>query len=735
MKNPFVKITTAILCPFLLAGSLQAQDKEKKKKVDQKEAEEATTKKETRREAAPKKDVRREAAPKKEVRREQPQPAKRQAAKPERKEAKPAPRQAKRREPAPAKREATPAAPRQATERKQQASEKKKPAANDGAAKKRVRNGIEGENPRADRKPGPAARDQRKDNSRAANDAAKPGDRKVVPKDRAAAAKKKKAAPGDGKTARKEKADPKDQEVGPKDKKVAPSDAKARRPVDLPGKRPQVATRYQRKQEADRRDRRAAARDDKKPQARRDKKSTAKRPAPVVAPGRNTKRIQRPFANREDRAERREDRAERNQRNWWNANRRRGDGRDRDVTNITVINHNFRQNVNWNTRRRNWGYNPWWNRPQTRPWYGSSWRAGWRRDYYHDHYPYHRHYVYRPPGYHHHDVGLSIGWGLIGWSLGTMVYDLGYRTYSNPYPVEPIYYDGGQITYHQPITRVAVNTAPQSEEVIVENTTVSESIIAESQEAFKRRDYLVALELADKAIVKTPGDGALHEYRALILFALGKYGEAAGVLNPVLASGPGWDSATMLALYDSQQTYTDQLTRLEDYSVKKDEAADAHFLLGYHYFVTGHLDDAAAQFDRANALMPSDKIAKQLSDLARSSSLDADGELKAAESEVPAEDEPEITPVPVEKLAGTWTSAQADGGKVTIEFKPDGKFTWKHGETTLEGDYSVNDNGLLVLDSEENQMVATVELPQDDAMNFTLAGGPPEDPGMDFKKS
>ena len=73
---------------------------------------------------------------------------------------------------------------------------------------------------------------------------------------------------------------------------------------------------------------------------------------------------------------------------------------------------------------------------------------------------------------------------------------------------------------------------------------------------------------------EAPGDGALHEYRALVLFALGKFSEAAGVLNPVLAGGPGWDWTTMISLYPGQETYMNQLAALESYANSKHDAAD-----------------------------------------------------------------------------------------------------------------------------------------------------------------
>ncbi len=460
---------------------------------------------------------------------------------------------------------------------------------------------------------------------------------------------------------------------------------------------------------------------------KQDPKNKLARVQPVVRPGQNTKQVRRP------------DIQQNNTNNWWNSGNRINSGnKNVTVNNVTNINNNFRQSVNWNTSRHAWGYNPWWNRHAVRPWYGSSWNGGWNTGYYHHHYNYYGFGGYRPPGYYHNDVAEAIGWGLVGWSLGALVYDIGYHSYYNPYPVRPVpVLYGEPVNYSQPITQVAVRSAPADDAAIALSTSKSESLIGESQSAFKQKNYLVALELADKAIAESPGDGALHEYRALVLFALGKYGDAAGVLNPVLASGPGWDWSTMIALYDAQETYTDQLQKLEAYTEQKPDAADTHFLLGYHYMVCGHLDLATPQFDTAARLMPNDSVSKELAELTRSSAKP--GEESAPQNADQPAEAPAPQPVPLEKLAGTWVSTREGGGAITLSFANDGKFNWsfvKEGKTSeFSGEYSINDNGLLVLDSKESQMVASVDLPQDKEMKFVLAGGPPADPGLAFVKN
>ncbi|MCP5544202.1 MAG: tetratricopeptide repeat protein [Akkermansiaceae bacterium] len=510
-------------------------------------------------------------------------------------------------------------------------------------------------------------------------------------------------------------------------KKSAKTDSskKKSKRMELPGKRPTARASQSANQTRKEVDRLA---DRRKRSSNAKNRVEQSRKRGVVRPGQNTKKVRRVEIRERDRN------------NWWaGGNRTRNVHNNVQVNNVTYINNNFRRNVNWTTDRRRWGYNPWWYRSRVRPWYSSCWNYGWRPSYYHRHYYYHDH-GYRPPGYARVNVTAAVGWGLLGWSLGTMVYDYGYHRYYNPYPVQTVVIrEGRNIDYREPINRVAVETAPDGEDAVAEITEQSESHIQDSQDAFREGNYLVALEQADKAIAVSPGDGALHEYRALILFALGKYGDAAGVLNPVLASGPGWTWSTMVALYPSQEVYTDQLQKLEAYSEASPDAADAHFLLGYHYMVCGHLDLATPQFERAVELMPADSVSKQLASLTRESDEDAeDSDTVPLEQPADEEEMPEPVPVPLEKLTGVWTTEAEGGGTITLTFREDGSFTWaftRDGDTKeFKGEYSSNDDGLLVLDAEESQMVASVDIPETSEMNFVLVGGPPDDPGLDFTK-
>lgn len=317
------------------------------------------------------------------------------------------------------------------------------------------------------------------------------------------------------------------------------------------------------------------------------------------------------------------------------------------------------------------------------------------------------------------------------------------------------------MTYQQPITIVAQESAPADDAAAASQATQVDSFIGESQGAFKENNYLKALELCDKAIAVSPGDGGLHEYRALILFALAKYGEAAGVLNPVLVSSPGWDWSTMVQLYDKQETYASQLRKLEEYTRANQESASAFFVLGYHYMICGYMDESAVAFQKTVELEPADRVAAQLASLAENSKVIsgddapevADVDEEKAEKAAESSDEPEeasstevteaaTAEVPFEGILGAWSSDQGDNGTVTFTLKDDGTFTWEYSSPNadpfkMEGAYNLGSDNILTLtdgSSKDSQMAGTVSLPADSQLNFILAGGPPGDPGLTFKK-
>ena len=312
--------------------------------------------------------------------------------------------------------------------------------------------------------------------------------------------------------------------------------------------------------------------------------------------------------------------------------------------------------------------------------------------------------------------------------------------YRNPYPAPATTYyavrsDGSasntNFEYSQPVSVTAAKSPPGDETTTTLAEAKSNVALDQSRAAFKQGDYVTALKSCEEAIASTPGDVTLHEYRALVLFALSRFSDAAGVLNPVLASGPGWGWDTMVGFYDATATYQTQLRKLEDYAKGQPGAADTKFLLGYHYMVCGHLDQAYIQFDEVVRLQPADTISRQLRDLVKSSLPDG------GDAELPLPPRP--APVALNQLAGTWISDRGADGEIMLVMAADGQYNWTYAKpgsdpTEIKGTYGLDDKGLLVLTTDDSQLISEISLLDDNSMKFMLVGAPEGDPGLEFKK-
>jgi len=179
----------------------------------------------------------------------------------------------------------------------------------------------------------------------------------------------------------------------------------------------------------------------------------------------------------------------------------------------------------------------------------------------------------------------------------------GTRVYTNPYVVgTPI--TVGTVNYANPL--------PDPPKTIPEVSDEAMTPFKEARDAFRRGDYKTALERVDKAIEKAPADTTLSEFRALCLFAMKDYKQAAQVIYPVLSAGPGWNWETIKALYGDPDTYTAHLRALEDYHIANGKEASACFLLAYHYLVLDYPKNARTHLKHVTELLPNDQLAPEL---------------------------------------------------------------------------------------------------------------------------
>ena len=405
----------------------------------------------------------------------------------------------------------------------------------------------------------------------------------------------------------------------------------------------------------------------------------------------------------------------------------------------SYVSPTFCHSVNYAYLPEVWGYRPWWGASYNYSWHNGCWDYGWNHDWTSRYAYYSRPALYYPPGYGSYDLTPStfVPWGLASWTLGRLAYDTGYYSYYNPYTAPPVTTSTTIIRYAEPITVVASNAEPATEELAETAAEKSSAAMDRAREAFRVGDYVSASKAIDEGISHTPGDPVLHEFRSLVLFALGRYGDAAGVLHSVLASGPGWDWETMIGFYDKTDRYTEQFRKLEDYVVAHPDAPEPHFLLGYHYMVGENLTEAYAMFDRASTLQPSDTVSRQLKSLLADSAPETAPEPAIGNEPAPAAVEPAKAPVAEESLYGIWMTKSAEDKAITLSLTAIGTFTWNYEGATgdvLSGEWSIDEDGLLVLAATDVQMVGDITLNEDGSLHFLLAGSPEGDPGLTFRK-
>ncbi len=324
-------------------------------------------------------------------------------------------------------------------------------------------------------------------------------------------------------------------------------------------------------------------------------------------------------------------------------------------------------------------------------------------------------------------LGMGLGWGLSSWGYGSSLYGMGYMGYSNPY------YGYGQsivasapYDYSQPID---TTSAPAAE-------SVADPAMAQfdaARASFQQGNYTDALQQTNEALKTLPSDTTLHEFRALCLFALGRYDESATSLYAVLSVGPGWDWTTLIGLYPSIDVYTTQLRALEEYCNQHAESASGRFVLAYHYLTQGHTDAAVTILEQVVALKPSDTLSNKLL-----RQLDPSKDKPAAPAGA-ASPAPSDTTVPQgATIAGTWTAKPVTDTTITLAIEAGGNFNWKvtsKGQTRQFSGASTFGDGLLTLVQDKGPpMVGRVSWTDATHMHFRIAGDGPDDPGLSFSK-
>jgi tetratricopeptide (TPR) repeat protein len=431
-----------------------------------------------------------------------------------------------------------------------------------------------------------------------------------------------------------------------------------------------------------------------------------------------------------------------------------GSGNWGNNNNLNNINVNRPSGGNWggNWNGGDWGY------PGYGGGYHGGWANNWNNGYVNPHYGgwyngcWSGNYGYGGGWWAPFALGAAT-WGLastIGnWGLGYGSFGYGAMGYPGGAYVNP-YYSG------IPAAVVAASPYDYSQPVVVNNYVTNDGDLTSSTNAdsgaataeaappaapsdrvfdealvkFKAGDYGAALSGCDKAVKLAPKDTVIHEVRALVLFALGRYPEAAATLNAVLATAPGMDWTTMSGLYGSVDAYTTQLRKLEEYCRANPDSAAGHFVLAYHYLVGGYADMATEALEVVVAKQPGDAVAKRLLD-----ALTPPKEESAPAPKTPTEGTsgPAAGSVPETDLVGTWLVGtwKASSGKdaVVLTISEDSKFTWKampsgKPPVQLDGTIATARDSIALESAKAGTMAGKVVSKGPDAFDFALAGAP-----------
>lgn len=318
---------------------------------------------------------------------------------------------------------------------------------------------------------------------------------------------------------------------------------------------------------------------------------------------------------------------------------------------------------------------------------------------------------------------------------------LGYYPYSNPYVTETVIVNNSGYDYSEPLIVYAetpessnsgddgANYALTSEDAAEDVSSPALKSFDKARQSFYMGDYQSALDNVDAAIKDMPRDAVLHEFRALTLFAMGQYQDAAATLYAVLAAGPGWDWTTMIGLYPDVETYTKQLRALESFKRANAQDPAARLVLSYHYLTAGYDDEAKDEVDALVKLTPQDKVAQSLlAQLSPESESDP-----ATQVSAPPTDKPVVT---TKQAVGDWNSSRDDGSTFKLSLTNDGEFTWgfSNGDTeqSVQGSYKIDDKGVLTMDTGDQGMIFAQLVADGSKLDFYMLGDTQDQPPLVF---
>jgi predicted Zn-dependent protease len=182
--------------------------------------------------------------------------------------------------------------------------------------------------------------------------------------------------------------------------------------------------------------------------------------------------------------------------------------------------------------------------------------------------------------------------------------------YSNPFYNRPNAIAAPALDYSAPIHVPQADYRETTEDMVRSERAIR--LFDEARASFRGGDFRRALDLTDRAIEFLPSDPALHQFRALVLFAAGNYPDASATIHSVLAIAPGWDRQTIEQLYDAPNRYATDVNKLAAYVNSRTGDTAGQFLLAYHLLALGETAAAGKVLVHVQSKHPNDQVTLNL---------------------------------------------------------------------------------------------------------------------------
>ena len=355
-------------------------------------------------------------------------------------------------------------------------------------------------------------------------------------------------------------------------------------------------------------------------------------------------------------------------------------------------------------------------------------------------------------------------WGVsnfAGWGLGSYASTSLYSTYTNPYYATVVATEPAQTTvvydYSQPIN--VTSTPPEPS--VAEST---EQVFSAARDSFKAGDYQRALDLTDQVLKQTPDAAVVHEFRALCLFALKRYDEAAAVNYAVLTAGPGLELVDAGRALSRRRHLHESASRARSVRPRQPQLVFRSVLAGVplpgpgeqrrgrrsvskgrracaHRPALGGFRQALQEGDRGRgrtAAQPGARAAAQVPAGAAPAGGAPGSTRRGRRQSAPSRgsrcrhkppgandqtQQPEPPPPPPASLVGVWKAQASPDVTIALTLEADGKFAWevdtKGKKQTLNGVAGFKDNTLALLQQDGPPLVGKVT--QDGANKFVFA--------------